>query len=139
MQENVGIIIENDRGELLMQLRDEFVKYFPNRWVLFGGAIEKGETPKQAILREIKEEIGLDLEKVRFLKRYLYNGKIKQYFFYKKLNINLKNIRLNEGKSIAFFCKEDIKKLDLGFNIKEVLENFYNKKGMSLFPISLKS
>ena len=33
-----------------------------NLWLPVGGHIEKDETPDQALLREIKEEVGLDVE-----------------------------------------------------------------------------
>ena len=31
-----------------------------------GGALEDGETPKEAALREIYEEIGIDANKIKF-------------------------------------------------------------------------
>lgn len=40
----VGIIIENNKGEILLQLRDNNVKEFPNHWVFLGGVTKKGET-----------------------------------------------------------------------------------------------
>lgn len=35
---------------------------FPNHWDLFGGAVEKGESPEEALVREIHEELGIWLD-----------------------------------------------------------------------------
>ena len=56
-----GILIENSKGELLLQLRDN-KPGLPqaNKWSLFGGGIEPGEKPTQAILREVREELSIN-------------------------------------------------------------------------------
>lgn len=52
-----GGCIFNDNGEILLQRRGD-----TNKWGFPGGAIELGETPEMAVIREVKEETGLDVE-----------------------------------------------------------------------------
>ena len=49
-----AIIVNND--QILVMHRDKFSQEYD---ILIGGAIEMGETPEQAIIREIKEECGV--------------------------------------------------------------------------------
>ena len=47
----------------MIYLRDDKPEIpFPNHWDLFGGHLEAGETPEQALVREVKEELGIELE-----------------------------------------------------------------------------
>ena len=60
-----GGCIFNDEGEVLLQRRGD-----TNTWEFPGGAIELGETPEMAAIREAKEETGLDVEVGRIIGTY---------------------------------------------------------------------
>ena len=52
-----GIIIQSDR--ILLGKRAPGRAFYPNVWDVFGGHIEPGEQPVQALIRELKEELGI--------------------------------------------------------------------------------
>jgi 8-oxo-dGTP pyrophosphatase MutT (NUDIX family) len=61
-------IVTNPAGEVLLQLRDDLENItHPGRWSLPGGAIEPGEDPVTAVLRELAEETGIRLTWARAL------------------------------------------------------------------------
>jgi 8-oxo-dGTP diphosphatase len=46
-------------GQVLLGLRAASKRLFPQCWDVIGGHIERGETPAEALVRELAEEIGL--------------------------------------------------------------------------------
>ena len=67
-------LITNEKGEVLLAKRNQ-----PNnpqihgKWEFPGGGIEFGEEPEQALLREIKEETGLEVVTVKLLPKIYTN------------------------------------------------------------------
>lgn len=59
----VGALIVNKEGKILLAKSH---KWF-DKYTLPGGHIEVGETMKEAVAREVKEEVGLDVEVAEFL------------------------------------------------------------------------
>lgn len=57
----VGAIIENENKEILSALRSPKMS-LPDYWEFPGGKIEKGESNEVALRREIKEELGCEIE-----------------------------------------------------------------------------
>jgi mutator protein MutT len=54
--EEKAVLLHNDRGE----------------WELPGGRMDAGETPTQALVREFREELAIDVEPVKLLDSYVF-------------------------------------------------------------------
>src|SRR5690348_7509587 len=63
----VGAAIFNKEGKLLITLRGKKAKNERGKWEIPGGSVEWGETFAQAIVREIKEELGIEIEVLELL------------------------------------------------------------------------
>lgn len=74
----VGALIVNKEGKILLAKSH---KWF-DKYTLPGGHIEVGETMKEALKREVKEEVGLDVEVGEFLT--MQEAVFSKEFFKKK-------------------------------------------------------
>lgn len=63
----VGAMIFDDKGRLLMTKRGQGAKNERGHWEIPGGGVELNETRVDALVREIREEIGVDIEIVEEL------------------------------------------------------------------------
>ncbi len=74
---------KTDSGlQVFLQKRSAKIETLPNYFGLCGGAAEGDETPEEALVREIREEIGIDLEldKVTFFNHYEFLNSIKDVY-----------------------------------------------------------
>ncbi|HXG83474.1 MAG TPA: NUDIX hydrolase [Pyrinomonadaceae bacterium] len=62
---SAAAVVTNEKGEVL--LLDHVFRPFSN-WGIPGGFIEAGEQPEKAVIREIREETGLQLKNVRLVR-----------------------------------------------------------------------
>ncbi len=69
---SIAAVIKNEQGKILFQ--------YPGGeyWSLPAGAIEPGETPEEAVIREVWEETGLKVQ-VKKTKRGIWRGKVPSY------------------------------------------------------------
>ncbi len=71
-----------------------------NFWEFPGGKIENGESPGDAIIREIEEEVSIKVDKPLFFKLFRYKNKQKTYLFYIHLFKNDEDHKLKDWFSI---------------------------------------
>lgn len=58
----VRAIIRDEQGRCLLVRRSSACKHYVGTWEWPGGKADPGETPGEAVLREVREETGLEIE-----------------------------------------------------------------------------
>ena len=107
----VLVFIENSKGEFLFQMTSKRKK---NVWATTGGHVKSGQTSKEAITEEIKEELGIDIneDEVKLFKTYKYDDAFKDVFYIKKdIDINSLTYQEDEVEYVKYLTKDEI--LDL--------------------------
>lgn len=80
----VGAIITNENNEILCALRSKHMSQ-PGYWEFPGGKIENGEDHKEALVREIKEELLCIIEVGEYITETIYeypNVKVRLFTYY---------------------------------------------------------
>jgi len=129
MKQIAAIILENDNGELLLYLRDNNPAIpFPDHWDLIGGHVEEGETPEEALVREVKEELDLDLKDYSFYKKYeCLTGDAYEnikFIYTGRINIPLEEITLLEGVRPQYFNRSEIPEVKFANILKSILLDY---------------
>lgn len=63
-----GLVVYNSKDELLLAQRVHTKKYDPGKWgPAAAGTVEEDETYEQNIIKEAKEEIGLEIDKSKLI------------------------------------------------------------------------
>ncbi|MBK9388711.1 MAG: NUDIX domain-containing protein [Bacteroidetes bacterium] len=133
MQKIAAIILENDKGDFLLALRDNKSWIpFPNHWDLIGGHVEEGETPEEALVREYNEELGLELKEYKFYKEFLcLKGDAFEnikYIYTGKINLPIDEITLYEGQYARYFTKKEIPATKFANIIKSIVIEYITDK-----------
>ena len=94
------IWIINDDKKILVQKRSKYKKLEPNVWAMTGGSVIYGETPTQTIVREAKEELGIDL----------IPEELKQITEFKTQNVWVKTFILKQNLDISqmIFSEDEV-------------------------------
>jgi 8-oxo-dGTP diphosphatase len=120
-----SLIFVNDREQVLLFLRDDNPGIpYANMWDLPGGHVEVGETPRECICREMKEEMGLDIEDIEPFSVVQFEDRT-EYVFYKKMNLAIDSIRLTEGQRLRWFSRTEVEGTPLAYSFNLILAAFF--------------
>jgi 8-oxo-dGTP diphosphatase len=131
-RKGAGIILKDQRGRVLLQHRDKDVMNKPDHWGFFGGLIKKGETPEEAVRREAKEELGIELRNLKFFRKYdvpVEEGLFGAFIFIAPLNTSIEQLKKNqkEGQGLGLFSLEELKSLKIADHDRAMLHDLFDK------------
>ena len=109
---SVGIILVNKNNEVLFQKRCN-TGYMDGKYALVAGHLEPNESMQSGVIREIKEEIGIELEKekvsfVCLVRRGNDNEYINTYFKYENFDGDVVNMEPDKCSELKWFNINDL-------------------------------
>ena len=124
------------RGKLLLERRRD-----SDTWGLVGGGCKKTETGRDAIAREVYEELGIRIHKDQFIKLTVYDnpGRIAAYCdgsiwrmvivvygldFQEEPQMRISS----ESKELRFFTKEELKDIEIAVTHADIVEDWFLNK-----------
>jgi len=127
MRRVAGIILFNSNNEILLQHRTNDAPIYPGKWGFFGGHIENGENPLEAVKRECKEELNYSLKNPNHILSHIIDElNMESLVFIEKYD-NSKELILNEGQAMKWFSIKDIDNLDMPPGFKEIVFKVFEK------------
>lgn len=107
----VAVFAINSKGQVLLQKRSSNKKLWPNTWdITAGGHVLTGEFGFEAIIREIKEELGIDIDKENIT------------FIGSSISSNVKGDIVNNHFNEFYIINKDIDETELELQEEEVSE-----------------
>ncbi len=129
-------VILTCKGKLLLEKRRD-----SDTWGLVGGGVKNYEEPIDAIIREVKEELGIRIPKDKFRKLAVYGepGRIAAYcdgsvwrmvvvVFALDLDEEPEIVMSAESRDMRFFSKEELKEIDIVITHSDIVEDWFINK-----------
>lgn len=129
MKEIAQVVIFDRYARLLIYLRDNKPDIpFPDHWDFFGGHLESGETPEQALFREVEEELGLALKDWKFFRTYVCTEgdaypNVK-YIYWSWIDQAVDELTLREGQILKGIAPEERMQFKFANILGRILEDF---------------
>jgi 8-oxo-dGTP diphosphatase len=130
------VLLFDRTGRLLIYLRDDKPEIpFPNHWDLFGGHVEDGESPEQALVREVKEELGVTLQHWQFFRRFdCAAGDVYpnvKHIYWARIGQTAHQLTLYEGQRIRSITMAERPEIKFANILGAIVEEF---AGSGLWP-----
>ena len=127
------------QGKLLLERRRD-----SDTWGLVGGGVKKAETELQAIVREVREELGLRIPGDQFQRLAVYGepGRIAAYrdgSIWRMVIVvfgldfpEMPELRISsESKELRFFSKEELENIEIVITHSDIVEDWFCKESLN--------
>ncbi len=122
------IVSEGDR--VLVERRRPDRRIDPGKVTIPGGHVEEGETFEEACRRELREELGLECARLRYLTTYLHETPVEdQVTRYYVCEDWTGRLEPTEAAEVFFIGREETGMLDFEID-RKALDEFYRDKEM---------
>lgn len=111
----VAILRNEDR--FLLVKRSDYKEVAAGYWCPVSGRVEQNETQSEALAREVKEEVGLEVKAIRQLCSIpTHDQQFKLHFWTTEIIAGEASITSNEATDLKWLTVAEMKKLDLVFD-----------------------
>ena len=134
LHSEVAAFIYTDTGKILLQKRKSNKATYAGVWSITGGHVLSGETNEDAIIREIKEELNIEIKKdeINFVTKYR-SKKVKDNIINNKF-FSIYNIKISMEQFNKIKIQEaELEKVQL-FSINEIEKIINNVDKQYHFP-----
>ena len=136
MREVATALLFDRTNRLLIYKRDQKPDIaYPGYWDLFGGMVEEGETPEIALVRELKEELGLSITNFTKIGTYTSDdgiGKLNtKHIFLVKVQEEASELTLQEGEVLKSIALNEHSHYQFANVLNALLLDFFNSAAAS--------
>jgi 8-oxo-dGTP diphosphatase len=128
----VSAMLVTPDGRLVAHLRDDKPEIpFPNTWSTLGGRVEPGESPAEAMQRELIEEIecspAMTFWRTFDLAFTALNTQfqVEVYAFAGRLDRPLAQVKLHEGQRLGAFSRDELDSVVFAFGLDRLYRAYF--------------
>jgi 8-oxo-dGTP diphosphatase len=132
-----NVFIRKD-GKYLLMKRSPEKKYAPNKIHPFGGKVDQNENPFDGAVREIKEDVGINIKNLK-LEAVINelkpdNTRSENWLiFHFSADYDSGEVKTSEEGKIVYLTPEEIKSSDLFPSVKSIIDNILDPNSGTVF------
>lgn len=109
---NVHVWFLNSKNQLLIQKRGNKLERHPGKWNFTGGAVDSGESSLEGAKREVKEELGIEVDNLEFMMSFKREHDFVDVWI-AKVDIDISNLVISkrEVSEVKWVSVEELEEL----------------------------